>query len=160
MRNFFRILGISRISTPEEIKAAFRKRARATHPDRGLSGDADAFREVSEANETLSDADKRIEYEAEYHEYAHRLGCVVCLHCFSLVRVRRFKRSEKPRCGECKTALDLTPEERDARYRDALSIHVTELVEVIGVEGGELAKDGIRAASDGIRRWLGVSRRS
>ena len=47
MRDPFAVLGVSDLATAEEVKRAYRERARVLHPDVG--GDADAFREVSEA---------------------------------------------------------------------------------------------------------------
>ena len=53
-------LGVSSAATPEAIKAAYRKKAAQYHPDKNPSADAAArFREVQEAYEVLSDADRR-----------------------------------------------------------------------------------------------------
>lgn len=50
----YAILEISAEATPEEVRAAYRRRAFATHPDRG-NGDAAAFQAVSDAYRSLSD---------------------------------------------------------------------------------------------------------
>ncbi len=65
MKNYYEILGVSREATPEEIKRAFRRLARETHPDANPDDPtADArFREVAEAYEALSDPDKRARYD-------------------------------------------------------------------------------------------------
>ncbi|MBP3892518.1 MAG: DnaJ domain-containing protein [Atopobiaceae bacterium] len=60
-RNYYDILGVKRDATQDEIKKAFRKLAAKYHPDAG--GDEEKFKEVSEAYTTLSDADKRKEYD-------------------------------------------------------------------------------------------------
>ncbi len=68
-RDFYEILGVSRTCTEIELKAAFRKAAMEHHPDRN-PGSTDAeikFKEVNEAYQTLSDAQKR----ASYDRYGH-----------------------------------------------------------------------------------------
>ena len=64
-RDYYKILGVPRSATQAEIKKAFRKLARAHHPDRN-PGDAAAerrFKDVNEANAVLSDPDKRKQYD-------------------------------------------------------------------------------------------------
>ena len=57
----YAVLGISKESTQEEIKKAFRTLAMEHHPDRG--GNIVKFQEISLAYEILSDPDKRAEYD-------------------------------------------------------------------------------------------------
>lgn len=65
MKNYYDILGVSREASPEEIKRAFRRLARDTHPDANPDDPAaeGRFREVAEAYEVLSDPDKRARYD-------------------------------------------------------------------------------------------------
>jgi len=64
-RDYYATLGVKREATPAEIKRAFRKLARQHHPDL-KPGDKAAeakFKEINEANEVLSDPDKRSKYD-------------------------------------------------------------------------------------------------
>ncbi len=60
-KNFYDVLGVSRDASADEIKKSFRKLAQKHHPDAG--GDEQKFKEISEAYETLSDPEKRKEYD-------------------------------------------------------------------------------------------------
>jgi len=66
MNNPYDVLGISKTATEDEIKSSFRKLALQFHPDRNPGDEAAAtkFKEVSEAYEILSDANKKAEYDS------------------------------------------------------------------------------------------------
>jgi curved DNA-binding protein len=64
-KDYYTILGVSKTATPEEIKRAYRKLARKYHPDLN-PGDVNAeakFKNLNEANEVLSDPEKRQKYD-------------------------------------------------------------------------------------------------
>ena len=64
-RDFYEILGVSRTATQDEIQQAYRKLARAHHPDVNHDPAAeDRFKDVSEAYDVLSDPDTRRRYDA------------------------------------------------------------------------------------------------
>lgn len=62
-KDFYEVLGVSKTATDQEIKSAFRKKAKMYHPDNKETGDAEKFKEVSEAYGVLSDANKRKQYD-------------------------------------------------------------------------------------------------
>jgi DnaJ-class molecular chaperone len=62
MKDYYKILGVNKDASEEEIKKAFRKLAHAYHPDKS-GGDEAKFKEVSEAYTVLSDKKKREQYD-------------------------------------------------------------------------------------------------
>jgi len=59
--DYYQILGITKEASQEEIKKAFHKLAHKYHPDKG--GDEKKFKEINEAYQVLSDAQKRQQYD-------------------------------------------------------------------------------------------------
>ena len=63
-KNYYKIMGVKRDATQDEIKRAYRKLARKYHPDVSREADAEArFKEVGEAYEVLKDPEKRAAYD-------------------------------------------------------------------------------------------------
>jgi molecular chaperone DnaJ len=71
-RDYYEVLGVPREATPEEIKKAYRRRARECHPDVNQhdSESEERFKELSEAYECLKDLDKRRMYDQFGHQGA------------------------------------------------------------------------------------------
>jgi len=61
MKDYYKILGVAKNATEDDIKKAYRHLAHKYHPDKG--GDAARFKEVSEAYQVLSDTDKKAQYD-------------------------------------------------------------------------------------------------
>lgn len=61
-KDYYQLLGISRNASAAEVKKAFRRLAHEHHPDKA-GGNADKFKEINEAYQVLSNADKRRQYD-------------------------------------------------------------------------------------------------
>jgi molecular chaperone DnaJ len=65
-KDYYEILGLNKDATTEEIRKAYRKLALEFHPDRNPSNKKEAekkFKEINEANQILSDPEKRSKYD-------------------------------------------------------------------------------------------------
>jgi curved DNA-binding protein len=71
--DYYKILGIDKTATPKDIKNAYRKLARKHHPDLNPN-DKDAkknFQQINEANEVLSDPEKRKKFDQYGNDWQH-----------------------------------------------------------------------------------------
>ncbi|MBI2863264.1 MAG: molecular chaperone DnaJ [Chloroflexi bacterium] len=74
-RDYYEVLGVERSAGEDEIKKAFRKLAFKFHPDRNKDdGAEDKFKEINEAYEVLSDAEKRANYDRFGHSSGQAFG--------------------------------------------------------------------------------------
>ncbi len=78
-KDYYKTLGVDKNASQDEIKKAFRSLARKYHPDmnKGDKKSEEKFKEVNEANEVLSDPDKRQKYDqfgAHWQQYGRAGG--------------------------------------------------------------------------------------
>src|SRR6185436_8816483 len=78
-KDYYKILGVSKTATTDEIKKAFRKLAVKYHPDKnpGNKQMEEKFKEANEANEVLSNPEKRKKYDemgANWQQYERAGG--------------------------------------------------------------------------------------
>lgn len=71
--NHYEVLGIDRDASIDQIRAAFRRRARAAHPDTSAAGSADALTPVNEAWRVLGDPTLRRAYDQSLGEVRVRI---------------------------------------------------------------------------------------
>ena len=74
-RDYYEILGVGRDATAEELKSAFRQKARQYHPDVNKAPDAEErFKELNEAYAVLSDPEKRAAHDRYGHAGVNGMG--------------------------------------------------------------------------------------
>ena len=77
-KDYYKTLGVSKNASTDDIKKAYRKLARQYHPDVNKSSGAEKrFKEINEANEVLSDPEKRKRYDTigpDWERYAQGMG--------------------------------------------------------------------------------------
>src|SRR3989344_5776003 len=61
-KDYYKVLGISKESSDEDIKKAYRKLAHQYHPDKN-GGDDKKFKEINEAHQVLANKEKRAQYD-------------------------------------------------------------------------------------------------
>src|SRR5215471_9985593 len=75
-KDYYKTLGVARGASADDIKKAFRRLARKYHPDvnPGDKKSEEKFKEINEAYEVLSDADKRRKYDTLGPNWQEKFG--------------------------------------------------------------------------------------
>lgn len=72
--NYYQILEVSQTVNKDELKKAYRKKAKLYHPDAGKEKSADKFNLIHLAYETLADEQKRSKHDYQLRQYQLRYG--------------------------------------------------------------------------------------
>ncbi|MBU1036964.1 molecular chaperone DnaJ [Patescibacteria group bacterium] len=62
-KDYYKVLGVDKSASPNEIKGAFRRLAHQYHPDKNGSGDEAKFKEINEAYQVLGNTERRKQYD-------------------------------------------------------------------------------------------------
>lgn len=155
MENQYVILGISPQATPDEIKSAYRRCVRETHPDH--NGTREKFHAVQGAYALLSDPDKRARYDAERRAWMARIGAVECRQCGHPSRLTsRPPPGYQARCWHCKAPLVVRDEQIRRAERQAFAQEVARFLDEVAPDLADLAVDGVRRGLGRVRRALGL----
>ncbi|MBE0601437.1 MAG: molecular chaperone DnaJ [Firmicutes bacterium] len=75
-RDYYEVLGVAKDATEDDIKKAYRKKAKESHPDLHPNDHKaeERFKEINEANEVLSDTKKRAQYDRFGHDGPNMQG--------------------------------------------------------------------------------------
>jgi curved DNA-binding protein CbpA len=74
MENYYSLLGVEDNASPQDIKRAFREKAKRIHPDIAGNGDSGAMRKLLTAYEVLSNEGRRYEYDRAYRRFVKAGG--------------------------------------------------------------------------------------
>lgn len=168
MTNHYVALGLGFGATAEQIRAAYRCKARDAHPDR--QGDPEAFRRLREAYEALRRPEARAVYDRMFRAYLAENGAVLCPACGEGNRIPPESILTCDTCGAELPQRARTAADRAAQVRDRLRDRATVLGDAAGdrlaavgdrlvSELGDLLTDGMDKGIGAIRRRLGLDRR-
>ena len=106
MTDYYAALGVPKTATADEIKKAFRKLASQHHPDKG--GDTQKFQAIQEAYATLSDEQKRAEYDnprPQFSGFHGHPGGVNINDIFGQMFGQQFAQQQHPRRSHVRMTL-------------------------------------------------------
>lgn len=114
-QDYYKILGVSRKATLEEIKAAYHSLAKQHHPDKnnGNAQSEELFKQITQAYETLNDPQKRKDYDAKYTKahppQAEFSGFNEYQHLFEQLFTRKqSSRSRVPNAGDYEAKIQIS----------------------------------------------------
>ena len=116
MKNYYEILGVSKESSPDEIKKAYRKLSLKYHPDKNPDGE-ERFKEISEAYTILSNPEKKSLYDNGGMNQQHGFGDINPMDLFRQFiggnqnPFQRTTTSRRKKGRELRIKLKISPEE-------------------------------------------------
>ena len=153
MINLYSVLQVGPKCSGEELKSAYRRCARAAHPDH--RGDAERFQRIQQAYAVLSNPDQRALYDKERRAWMRQIGAIECLGCGQANRItRRPASGEAVCCSSCRARLPLTLADAMQAQRQALAHEAARLVDEVGLGLAELTADAVRAGLQRLRLRL------
>lgn len=156
MKFYYRDLWIPKTATAEHVKSAYRKLARAYHPDHNQAGDPSAFLAIGEAYGALSDPALRQKYDAALELYLRRRGWVLCPSCGAHNEVPAIPASKVATCGRCRTPLPVTETERRSGQMAALREQAMDVAAELGAELLDVTGGFLHSKLQGLRARFGV----
>lgn len=141
MTDYYKILGVERTATADEIKQAYRRLAARHHPDRG--GDTAQFQQIEEAHRVLSDPAQRAGYDrpqTQYHEFnfSHGGGHFNFDEIFNMFGARFNQRQSQIRLQLWITLADVVQGGRRAVAIDTgQGRNTVEIMIPVGINDGE-----------------------
>lgn len=130
--NYYDILGVKDNSTTEDIKKAYRKLAKENHPDVG--GDESKFKKITEAYETLSDQNKRSQYDNSKNNPFGNMG----FDGFSSAFNDMFRTtSRKQKVAPKNINLDISVIESYKAVKKTITYHRKGMCDTCGGKGGD-----------------------
>ena len=161
-RDYYEVLGVGRDATSDDLKAAFRKKARQLHPDVNKEADAEErFKELNEAYAVLSDTEKRAAYDRFGHagvrgaggmpDFSVDFSDLSDIFDFfgfgSFGRSARRSRNAPHRGADLQYRLDLTFEEAIFGVEKEIEISRDEVCSVCNGSGAEPGTSPIRCSA-------------
>lgn len=158
MQNLYVLLGVAPGASADEVKSAFRRKAREAHPD--LNGDSAQFVALKEAYAILGNPEQRAKYDQERRAWMKQIGAVECPACGHANRItHRPADGQRVRCWHCKTQLALSFDDLLAAQRQSLVNEAARVVDELGVDLADLAADAVHAGIGRLRQRFGLHRR-
>jgi curved DNA-binding protein CbpA len=159
MINHYGILSIGFSASADDVKSAYRKKAREVHPDAGHSGTRD-FHLVEAAYRLLSEPKRRAEYDQQLRARLTSVGKVLCDVCGVANQIPTIPVGFHVRCGRCNQALPIDEARRRSAIRIAIGHQVAGLVEDAGGEVLSMARDAAVEGLDRLRNRIGIPKRN
>lgn len=158
MQNLYVLLGVAPNASADEVKSAFRRKAREAHPD--LKGDGAQFVAIKDAYALLGNPERRALYDQQRRAWMKQMGAAECPACGHANRItHRPAEGQRVRCWHCKTQLALSFDDLVAAQRQSLVNEAARVVDELGVDLAELAADAMRAGIGRLRQRFGLPRR-